>query len=62
MIENEVGRFASEKHLSPDRLILELADKVIIPVIVKSIEDKMQVGCSHMSHEVSQVLAIRLAA
>jgi hypothetical protein len=45
---------ASEKVLSPDRLILELAVKVIISVIIKY--------CSHVSHEVSQVLVIRLAA
>ena len=57
------GRLASEKFLSPDGLILELAVKVIISVIVKFIEEKMQFRCSHiMSHEVSQVLAIRLAA
>jgi hypothetical protein len=29
--------------------------KVIISVIVKYIEDKMQFHCSHMSHEVIQV-------
>jgi hypothetical protein len=40
MIENEAGRLASKKSLSPDRLILELAVKVIISVIVKFIEDK----------------------
>jgi hypothetical protein len=38
---------ASEKFLSPDRLILELAVKVINSVIVKYIEDKMQFCCSH---------------
>jgi hypothetical protein len=43
-------------------LILELTVKVIISVIVKHVEEKMQFDCSHMSHEVSQVLAIRLAA
>jgi hypothetical protein len=43
-------------------LILELNVKVIILVIVKYVERKMQVHCSHMSHEVSQVLAIRLLA
>jgi hypothetical protein len=43
-------------------LILELTVKVIISVIVKYVEGKIQFRCSHMSHEVSQVLAIRLAA
>jgi hypothetical protein len=61
MIENEVDRLASEKSLFLDRLILEWAVKVINSVIVKYIEDKMQFCCSHMSHEVIQVLAIRLA-
>ena len=74
MIEDEVGRLASEKSLSLDRLILEVAMKVfisvivkyiedkMISVIVKYIEDKMQFCCSHMPHEVNHVLAIRLAA
>jgi hypothetical protein len=62
MIENEVGRLASEKCLSLDRLILELVMKVIISVIVKYVEDKMQFCCSHMSHELSQALTISLAA
>jgi hypothetical protein len=62
MSENEVGRLPSEKFLSPDRLILELALKVINSVIVKYIEDKMHFCCCHMSHEVSQVLTIRLTA
>jgi hypothetical protein len=53
---------ASEKFLALDGLILELATKVIISVVVKYTEDKMQFCCSHMSHEVSQVLAITLAA
>ena len=35
-IENRVGRLASEKYLSLDRLILELALKVIISVILSS--------------------------
>jgi hypothetical protein len=39
-----------------------LTIKVIISVIVKYIEDKMQYCCCHMSHEVSQILAISLAA
>jgi hypothetical protein len=43
-------------------LILELTVKVIISVIVKYVEGEMKFRCSHMSHEVSQVLAIRLAA
>ncbi len=43
-------------------LILELTVKVIISVIVKYVEKKMQFCCSHKSHEFSQVLAIRLAA
>jgi hypothetical protein len=43
-------------------LILELAVKVIMSVIVKYVEGKMQFRCSHMSHEVNQVLARRLAA
>ena len=62
MIEYKVGRLALVKFLSLDRLILELAMKVIISVIVKYIEDKMPLCCFHMSHELSQVLAIRLAA
>jgi hypothetical protein len=62
IIENEASRLASEKYLSSDMLILELAVKDIISVIVKYVEEKMQFCCSHMSHEVSQVLAIRLAA
>ena len=62
LIGNEVGRLASEKCVSPDRLVLELAVKVIISVIVKYLEDKMHFCCSHMPYEVSQVLAIRLAA
>ena len=41
MIENKVGRLASETFLSLDRLVLELAVKVIILVIVKYLEDKM---------------------
>jgi hypothetical protein len=60
MIENEVVNWC-QKLSSPDRLILELAAKVIISVIVKYVEDKKQFLCSHMSHEVSQVWAIRLA-
>ena len=36
-------------------LLLELPVKVIISVIVKYVEDKMQFCCSHMSHEVSHV-------
>jgi hypothetical protein len=51
--------FWQEVHNS---LIIELTVKVIISVIVKYVEGKMQFCCSHMSHEVSQVLAIRLAA
>jgi hypothetical protein len=44
-----------------NHLILELTVKVIISVIVKYLEGKMQFCSFHMSHEVSQVLAIRLA-
>jgi hypothetical protein len=36
--------------------------KVIILVIVKYVEGTIHFRCSHMSHEVSQVLAIRLLA
>jgi hypothetical protein len=43
-------------------LILELTVKVIISVIVKYLEGKIQFRCAHISHEVSQVLAMRLAA
>jgi hypothetical protein len=60
MIENEVSRLATKGFL-PDRLILELALKVIISVIVKFTQDKMWFCCSDMFHEVNQLLAVRLA-
>ncbi len=45
MIENEIGRLASKTLTALDRLILELAVKVIISVIVKFTENKLQLPC-----------------